>query len=695
MTDNILISGSKAIIKLPKGLFFIMDSNDNFFKVSDFANGLGHEPFMMQKMKDFMNENDTYIEVGANYGDFTLQASLEVGINGKVYAFEPGKKVYDFLSKNIILNDLSNIIVENMAVLDEDKEISFVETLQEDNCGSLGSYVSSSDKKDKNQIKATSLDSYFKNKIIDIIRLDAEGSECNVLRGADKILDASKDVKIFIEWQVELIRKYESDQSILQCLDFLEQKGFIFLDTFSLNKEQNYYEHQIHKNYIINNSHLEFLAIRPSTLNKFNNNANINQQYEHGATALFLAVQDSKYEVAEALLKAGANPNIGADNGAYPIHMAIGENNPKMVELLLNYGANTEKTNSKNVTALYIASYLGYNEIVKLLLDAGANMLFAVNGVNCLRIAAKNNHQETFALLASYFKPEYGFTKEAIQNIAYYALVKDEEDVIFENLVWHFALGFRKFVIMDNMSSDNTLEVITKFKNLTKNHALVVILNDPEVLYYQGEKATASYYFIRSIWPEVKWVFPTDADEFWFSREKLDQTLERIPENHYIKTYSYRYHPTIDFDNNEQSNFYQKLYLRDYSPHVMHKNIIQTRDDIAISVGNHWINKKENFDESIPYIESLSDDYGIYMYEYYLRSPKQTISKYTKVMKSLGDETVRINPVLNHFDNLIKNHGLERAGEIMFNEYIIDNKYAINDPLPIDLAFNIFNDVIA
>ena len=254
MTNNIIISNDKAIIKLPKDLFFMMDSNDNFFKVGGFSDGQGHEPYMMQKMKDFMNKNDTYVEIGANYGDFTLQASLEVGENGKVYAFEPGRKVYDFLSKNVILNGLSNIITENMAVLDNERNISFVETLQKDSYGSLGSYVSSSDV--ENSIKATSLDSYFKNEVIDIIRLDAEGSECNVLRGADKVLDISKDIKIFIEWQINLIKKYESDQTISQCLNFLEQKGFIFLDTLSLRKEHSYYSYQIYKNDIANNMYV-------------------------------------------------------------------------------------------------------------------------------------------------------------------------------------------------------------------------------------------------------------------------------------------------------------------------------------------------------------------------------------------------------------------------------------------------------
>ena len=54
-------------------------------------------------------------------------------------------------------------------------------------------------------------------------------------------------------------------------------------------------------------------------------------------------------------------------------------------------------------------------------------------------------------------------------------MVKNEEDIIFENLVWHFATGFRKFIIVDNMSTDQTRNKIQEFSQLVKNHAQVLI----------------------------------------------------------------------------------------------------------------------------------------------------------------------------------------------------------------------------
>ncbi|MGI4775503.1 MAG: hypothetical protein ACRYE9_00995, partial [Janthinobacterium lividum] len=36
------------------------------------------------------------------------------------------------------------------------------------------------------------------------------------------------------------------------------------------------------------------------------------------------------------------------------------------------------------------------------------------------------------------------FNSEGINNIALVMMTKDEEDIIYQNLVWHFSLGFRK-----------------------------------------------------------------------------------------------------------------------------------------------------------------------------------------------------------------------------------------------------------
>lgn len=267
---------SKAILTLPNDLVFVIDKKDNFYINAGLkhADGTGHEPYMIKKILSFTNKDNIYVEVGANYGDFVFQASLQVGSNGKVYAFEPGPKIFKFLQTSLFLNSLSNVAIENLAVLDKIEDgVDFIETDQTDIGGTLGSHVLPKNY-DRNMsnfatVNVTTLDMYFQNKVIDVMRLDAEGSECKILKGARSVIEQSKDIRIFVEWQYHLISKYESEAEMNQCLSTLMEQNFILLDTISYDRGCDYKNHILSIDRILNSHGVEFLAIRESTLQNF------------------------------------------------------------------------------------------------------------------------------------------------------------------------------------------------------------------------------------------------------------------------------------------------------------------------------------------------------------------------------------------------------------------------------------------
>ena len=144
-------------------------------------------------------------------------------------------------------------------------------------------------------------------------------------------------------------------------------------------------------------------------------------------------------------------------------------------------------------------------------------------------------------------------------------MVKDEDDIIYENLVWHFAVGFRKFVIVDNKSADKTLELIRKFAAETKNIATVIVMEDPIVEHNQYRIMTGSYHFAHELWPEAKWFFPVDADEFWVFSENQKSAINKIPNNiDAVSAVRNKYYPTLDYnDMPKTEKFWRKLHHRD------------------------------------------------------------------------------------------------------------------------------------
>lgn len=106
-------------------------------------------------------------------------------------------------------------------------------------------------------------------------------------------------------------------------------------------------------------------------------------------------------------------------------------------------------------------------------------------------------------------------------------LMKDELDIIGHNLSWLYAVGFRRFVLSDNASADGTREEVQRFAQVSGD-AEVVVIADPIVRYAQSQKTTAMLRFAATTWPDVRWVFPVDADEFLVPTNGLS-ALDAIP----------------------------------------------------------------------------------------------------------------------------------------------------------------------
>jgi FkbM family methyltransferase len=142
---------------------------------------------------------DTAVDVGTSAGIITAALSRTVGGQGKVYAFEPAKRAFAILNRNIDLNGLTNVIPENVAVSNVRGQTTFVEfrydpkdvctwrpeassiqTGNEDGGANHDSYP----------VETTLLDDYFmhRKRPIKAIKIDVEGFEVFVLEGAREIL---------------------------------------------------------------------------------------------------------------------------------------------------------------------------------------------------------------------------------------------------------------------------------------------------------------------------------------------------------------------------------------------------------------------------------------------------------------------------------------------------------------------------
>ena len=121
-----------------------------------------------------------------NFGLFSIFASQQVGDRGKVFAFDPIKETYDFLSKNVKFNKISNTETLPYALGDTGKKINFYINK---NCLVQSSSEIERDYTDVQEVEQITLDNFFEEnhlQRLDFIKADIEGAERKFLKGAEK-----------------------------------------------------------------------------------------------------------------------------------------------------------------------------------------------------------------------------------------------------------------------------------------------------------------------------------------------------------------------------------------------------------------------------------------------------------------------------------------------------------------------------
>ena len=136
------------------------------------------------------------IDVGANVGMFTVPLALAVGPSGRVLTIEPSPDNVARLESNLELNSLENVIVEPIAVGDKAGEL--VLQLASDPGFHSTAELSELRSVDENlTVPADTLDQVWLRAhapAVSFIKIDTEGSEDAVLRGAEQILRACQPV---------------------------------------------------------------------------------------------------------------------------------------------------------------------------------------------------------------------------------------------------------------------------------------------------------------------------------------------------------------------------------------------------------------------------------------------------------------------------------------------------------------------
>ncbi|MFL6408363.1 MAG: FkbM family methyltransferase [Nitrososphaeraceae archaeon] len=145
-------------------------------------------------------KGDIVVDIGAAFGIYTIIASKRIGANGKVIAIEAHPDSFDMLNRNVKLNKLTNVTCLNYAVYSRKMKVKIYS-----NYTIMSERVREEKMKDKFvEVNADTLDNLLQqdgisHAEVNWIKIDVEGAELDVLKGAYNTLSNSKDIALLIE----------------------------------------------------------------------------------------------------------------------------------------------------------------------------------------------------------------------------------------------------------------------------------------------------------------------------------------------------------------------------------------------------------------------------------------------------------------------------------------------------------------
>ncbi|NMZ65634.1 FkbM family methyltransferase [Pseudomonas oryzihabitans] len=230
------------------------------------------EPWTANVVDKILKEGDSYINVGANFGFYTILAAKKVGRKGAVYSIEANPRVFPYLIKSIFYSGYPDIVrpycfaawsragesmeIEynpyfigggSVVITDVKRCVEYEKTLWKN--GNLAALASENgafavNVRAMKEIKTGTLDDVVGNdKNVKLLQLDIEGAEAEAIRGGYKVIENNPHIKIVVEWDSGRMQMpaYQDVVSFLSGRGYkfyrIEHKGFKGFGASALLKE--------------------------------------------------------------------------------------------------------------------------------------------------------------------------------------------------------------------------------------------------------------------------------------------------------------------------------------------------------------------------------------------------------------------------------------------------------------------------
>ncbi|MBR0681311.1 FkbM family methyltransferase [Roseomonas eburnea] len=216
-----------VLTQMLTGLRFLVPASDTVMAPKMIGNRVW-EPSLSAVMPRLLRAGRDVVDVGANIGYFAVNAAMLLGRGGGavVHAIEPNPRIHALLLKNISINwSLARIIPHQFALGETEGEMLLHVAGKLASNGSLlgpGAGVAGTE---TFPVAVKPLAQVIRDPgRIGLLKIDVEGAEAMVMRGAAEVLRAVPDIEIIMEWDTEAQRDDPGATAFLA--QFFAEMGF-------------------------------------------------------------------------------------------------------------------------------------------------------------------------------------------------------------------------------------------------------------------------------------------------------------------------------------------------------------------------------------------------------------------------------------------------------------------------------------
>jgi FkbM family methyltransferase len=202
------VLASDYILPLANNANIILSSRQNYATLTytcglwDFAE--------MVFLIHLLRPEDTFVDIGANVGGYTILASAVAG--ARSISFEPVPSTHDELIRNLRLNHIDERVEAHRCGLGEAQATLHMTA----NRGGLNHIALTGEAKDTVEVPVRRLDDVIETRPCRLMKLDAEGFEMNILRGARLTLANPALSALIVELNGSGLRYGHSDADVHQ-----------------------------------------------------------------------------------------------------------------------------------------------------------------------------------------------------------------------------------------------------------------------------------------------------------------------------------------------------------------------------------------------------------------------------------------------------------------------------------------------